>query len=240
MATKVESSHLVLIEHDEIKKLVTRFVDRVATISDYVSANVERFILVARKSMPRPAFFRNTRGRRRGRRPKPIVSTWSIFHPSGTRARKPLVISAVLTTEWDRARAEWNRVLHRPANEDNRVPTFVSRGRGSQSDPGEATRETGRIAARTVPDHRRRGTEVRAVSPSRQSASRQARSDGSVRMREQSDHETGIRIGFSGGIRIGPSAHAGNVRPRRSAAPARRGGEDFVRGPYKKEREHVG
>jgi hypothetical protein len=123
--TRDADDFLYFIDQDEIKKLVTRFVDRVATISDYVSANVERFYFGRTQEYaaagilqehPRPTPWTRTETYRLD-----VVDLPSI-RDAGT---KLLAISAVLATEWERARAEWNRELHRAANEDNRVPTFV-------------------------------------------------------------------------------------------------------------------
>jgi len=102
----------------------SRFIERAMSLSEYVSPAVERFYFGRAQeygsagilqTLPRASPWTAEESRNRIE----VVDLPSV-KDAGTRL---LAISAVLATEWDRAREAWDDAL--TASPDNRVPTFI-------------------------------------------------------------------------------------------------------------------
>lgn len=114
-----------LISKSFVKDLAERFVERAATISEYVSPQVERFYF----------------GRAREYQAVGILQATADPHPWGDfeerrlevvdlpsikeRGTRLLAINAIITTEWERVRSSWEHALDSPYERDARVPTFI-------------------------------------------------------------------------------------------------------------------
>lgn len=108
-----------------IDRALQRFIEIALTVSDYVSKDVERFYFGKAREFQTSGILL----------PTPIEDPWSpprsdrlevVDLPSlSDRNTRLLVISAILTTEWERARESWSMALEQPLEEDRRVPTFI-------------------------------------------------------------------------------------------------------------------
>jgi hypothetical protein len=122
LATTGSKAHLSMAATE---RAIQRFIEVALTVADYVSQDVERFYFGKAKEFQAAGILRTT----------PIENPWSaprsyrlevVDLPSlSDRNTRLLVISALLTTEWDRARNSWSMALEKPLDQDERVPTFI-------------------------------------------------------------------------------------------------------------------
>jgi hypothetical protein len=113
----------ILASKSSLSDRYNRFIERAMSLAEYVSPAVERFYF-GRAQEYRSAGILQTSPREspwaaESTNRIEVIDLPSIKDP-GTRL---LAISAVLATEWDRAREAWAEALTAPT--DNRVPTFI-------------------------------------------------------------------------------------------------------------------
>jgi ATPase family protein associated with various cellular activities (AAA) len=108
-----------------IQRLSSSFIDACLTISDYVSEDILRFYFGKAREYQNAGLLTTTidDGENAGESVKRIdVLDLPSLSDRNTRL---LALSAVLATEWDRARSAWANALEGSAEEDERVPTFI-------------------------------------------------------------------------------------------------------------------
>lgn len=121
----IELGHSLVIKSSLLESSIERFIDGALTVSEYVSQDIERFYF----------------GKAREYQAAGILQTdakedpWSRYKSNRLEVidlpsmpdkdTRLLAINALLTTEWERARSVWSHALERPANKDDRVPTFI-------------------------------------------------------------------------------------------------------------------
>lgn len=104
---------------------INSFIDAALTVADYVSPNIERFYFGKAREY-QAAGILHTDPLLEPWRLNPMCRLEVIDLPSlSDKSTRLLAINAILTTEWEQARSAWAKVLEKPLNRDNRVPTFI-------------------------------------------------------------------------------------------------------------------
>jgi hypothetical protein len=108
-----------------VERAIQHFIESALTVSGYVSDDVGRFYFGKVREFQAAGILQTTT----------IEDPWN--PPSDTRLEvidlpsladrntRLSVISAILATEWERAKDSWGMALEKPAGEDDRVPTFI-------------------------------------------------------------------------------------------------------------------
>ena len=114
------------IRRSIVEKLSELFIERSLKIVQYVDPQIQRFYFgkaqeyqaagVLKTLTVDPPWYARTSARR-----LEVVDLPSL----PDRNTRLLTINAVLTTEWERARAAWSDALERPVDQDDRIPTFI-------------------------------------------------------------------------------------------------------------------
>lgn len=114
------------IRRSVVKNLSDLFIKSSLTISQYVDEDILRFYFgkareyqaagILKTLTAEPPWYARPSVRR-----LEVVDLPSL----ADRNTRLLAINAVLTTEWERARANWSEALERPPDQDERVPTFI-------------------------------------------------------------------------------------------------------------------
>jgi hypothetical protein len=109
-----------------VERLSERFINASLTISKYVSEKIQRFYFGKAREYQVAGILKTQTAEPPWHARPPVRRLEVVDLPSLTdRSTRLLAINAVLTTEWERARASWSDALEREPDDDERIPTFI-------------------------------------------------------------------------------------------------------------------
>jgi hypothetical protein len=115
----------VHLSRSVIERAIHRFVEVALTVSEYVNKDVERFYFGKAREFQAAGILQTTTVKDPLSLPRSNRLEVVDLPSLADRNTRLLVISALLTTEWERARSSWSEALERPWDQDERVPTFI-------------------------------------------------------------------------------------------------------------------
>lgn len=114
------------ISRAAVENLSELFIKHALTISHYVDKDIQRFYFAKAREYQVAGILKTQTAEPPWYERPPVRRLEIVDLPSlPDRGTRLLAINAVLTTEWERARASWNAALEREADEDVRTPTFI-------------------------------------------------------------------------------------------------------------------
>jgi hypothetical protein len=109
-----------------VENLSELFIKHALTISQYVDKGIQRFYFGKAREYQVAGILKTQTAEPPWHERPPVRRLEVVDLPSlPDRSTRLLAINAVLTTEWERARASWNAALEREADDDVRTPTFI-------------------------------------------------------------------------------------------------------------------
>ena len=109
-----------------VESMSELFVNACLTIADYVTPEIQRFYFGKAREYQNAGILKTTIDDDTENDCETVKRIEVVDLPSlSDRNTRLLALSAVLTTEWDRARSAWAHALKGLAKEDKRVPTFI-------------------------------------------------------------------------------------------------------------------
>jgi hypothetical protein len=108
------------------RSMLSSLIESLVRAPNYVSPAVEHFYFSKARSYETAGVITSDLPSRQHQRREVEKRLEVIDLPSlKDQATRLLAINAIITSEWNQARAQWASTLRRPANRDNRVPTFI-------------------------------------------------------------------------------------------------------------------
>jgi hypothetical protein len=109
-----------------VEQLSDRFIESALTISKYVTEDIQRFYFGKAREYQVAGILKTQTAEPPWQPRRPVRRLEVVDLPSlRDRSTRLLAINAVLTTEWERARASWSDALERDPDQDERTPTFI-------------------------------------------------------------------------------------------------------------------
>lgn len=114
-----------ILSESATRRAVRHFNEIALTVSEYVSEGIERFYFGKARELEAAGMLRASSSESlwnpRAAHRLDVVDLASVTD----RNTRLLIINSILTTEWERARGEWNFALGKTFEEDQRVPLFI-------------------------------------------------------------------------------------------------------------------